>query len=362
MRFKFKITFQGIIYILLIGAFAYWTYSYRDQLVQILSVIQQGVWYIILATMLVLGIAIYNQATLYTSIYEILDLPSTRREMLPLYLVRRFVQVAAPSGGFSGWVPFLQFARRRDIAVGAVFIANLIYTILWYTTFFLFLLLGLLYLFLAHDLQWFEISAGLVILAADVVMIAGLVLAWIQPQLLERILAWLATALGWTFVRLKRKPPLTRQQIETFGTDLTQAVALMRTTGWSRLLVPVVHALLNETLHIFMFYLVALAFGLHISVGILVPAYSISVLFFIVSPTPGGLGFVEGTLILVLTTLGVPADQATVVTLAYRGITFWMPFVLGFVALRWFNRYPDIGDEEDNPPMEDLPAEAKGQG
>ncbi len=136
MRFKFKITFQGIIYILLIGAFAYWTYSYRDQLVQILSVIQQGVWYIILATMLVLGIAIYNQATLYTSIYEILELPSTRREMLPLYLVRRFVQVAAPSGGFSGWVPFLQFARRRDIAVGAVFIANLIYTILWYTTFF----------------------------------------------------------------------------------------------------------------------------------------------------------------------------------------------------------------------------------
>ena len=66
-----------------------------------------------------------------------------------------------------------------------------------------------------------------------------------------------------------------------------------------------------------------------------------SVLFYIVSPTPGGLGFVEGALILVLTSLGVPQAGATVVTLAYRGITFWLPFLLGFVALRRVKRFND---------------------
>jgi uncharacterized membrane protein YbhN (UPF0104 family) len=35
-----------------------------------------------------------------------------------------------------------------------------------------------------------------------------------------------------------------------------------------------------------------------------------------------------------LTSLGVPIGAATVVTLAYRGLTFWLPFVYGFIALR----------------------------
>jgi uncharacterized membrane protein YbhN (UPF0104 family) len=43
----------------------------------------------------------------------------------------------------------------------------------------------------------------------------------------------------------------------------------------------------------------------------------------------------------VLTSLGVPQAGATVVTLAYRGITFWLPFLLGFVALRRVKRFND---------------------
>jgi uncharacterized membrane protein YbhN (UPF0104 family) len=39
--------------------------------------------------------------------------------------------------------------------------------------------------------------------------------------------------------------------------------------------------------------------------------------------------------------LGVPQAGATVVTLAYRGITFWLPFLLGFVALRRVKSFND---------------------
>ena len=47
-----------------------------------------------------------------------------------------------------------------------------------------------------------------------------------------------------------------------------------------------------------------------------------------------------------LTELGVPAENAAVITLAYRGISFWLPFVLGFAALRWFNRHPEPKSQE----------------
>lgn|SRR5574341_1676168 len=338
---KFRFSFGYVVYLFLVCAFAYALYTYRDQLAEIWDVLQRGLWYWIGLTAIVLGLAMYNQALLYADIYDALSLPSSKRELLPLYLVRRFVQVAAPSGGFSGWVPFIQFARRRDISIGAVFVANLIYTILWYSTFAVFLLLGLLFLFIAHDLQWFEISAAIVLLAADLIMIGLFVLAWFAPQVPPRLMRWVWVSLRWAFSLIKRPPPLREQQLHNFASDLSEGITQMRRAGWRRLVVPTGHAFLNETLHLLMFYISALAFGAHLSFGVLVAAYSVSVLFWVVSPTPGGLGFVEGTLIIVLTTLAVPAGQATAITLAYRGITFWLPFILGFIALRWFRNYPE---------------------
>src|SRR5574341_1327067 len=225
---KFRFSFGYVVYLFLVCAFAYALYTYRDQLAEIWDVLQRGLWYWIGLTAIVLGLAMYNQALLYADIYDALSLPSSKRELLPLYLVRRFVQVAAPSGGFSGWVPFIQFARRRDISIGAVFVANLIYTILWYSTFAVFLLLGLLFLFIAHDLQWFEISAAIVLLAADLIMIGLFVAAWIAPQMTIKIFAWVGAALrrisGW----LRRQPPFSAEQLLNFAGDLNEGIAQMR--------------------------------------------------------------------------------------------------------------------------------------
>jgi uncharacterized protein (TIRG00374 family) len=57
--------------------------------------------------------------------------------------------------------------------------------------------------------------------------------------------------------------------------------------------------------------------------------------------TPGGLGFVEAGLIGMLTLSGVSASAATVATLAYRLLSFWLPIPAGGVAWLLFRRrYP----------------------
>lgn len=49
-----------------------------------------------------------------------------------------------------------------------------------------------------------------------------------------------------------------------------------------------------------------------------------------VLPLPGGLGSVEAVFVLLLvTTAGVPAPEATAATLLYRAATFWLPFLFG---------------------------------
>jgi uncharacterized protein (TIRG00374 family) len=51
-------------------------------------------------------------------------------------------------------------------------------------------------------------------------------------------------------------------------------------------------------------------------------------------PTPGGLGTIEATLVLGLTTIGIPATVALPVTLLYRIVIFWLRIPIGILALK----------------------------
>ncbi|MFQ5398513.1 MAG: hypothetical protein ACE5E7_02840 [Anaerolineae bacterium] len=122
-------------------------------------------WYVLLGVIAFLTLAAYNQGALFASIYHALQIPPPKeRHLSLLYLITRFLSVAAPSGGISGIVLFIQDARRRNLSISTVLVANIVYIILWYSTFGVFLLfIGLLLLFLAHDLQWFEISNAIIL-------------------------------------------------------------------------------------------------------------------------------------------------------------------------------------------------------
>jgi uncharacterized membrane protein YbhN (UPF0104 family)/membrane-associated phospholipid phosphatase/tRNA A-37 threonylcarbamoyl transferase component Bud32 len=56
------------------------------------------------------------------------------------------------------------------------------------------------------------------------------------------------------------------------------------------------------------------------------------------SPTPGNLGGIEVALVLGLAVFGVPAGPAVAVVLTYRVLTFWLPILLGYLALRRLER------------------------
>jgi len=53
------------------------------------------------------------------------------------------------------------------------------------------------------------------------------------------------------------------------------------------------------------------------------------------SPTPGGLGAIEAALVAGLTAVGVQTGPAVAGVLTYRLLTFWLPIVPGFLALRY---------------------------
>ena len=91
-----------------------------------------------------------------------------------------------------------------------------------------------------------------------------------------------------------------------------------------------------------------LALGTPFTVGTLVGGFSIGYLFLIVSPTPSGIGIVEGMLTVALNTLRVKLDAAVLITMVYRALTFWFPLAVGGVAFRLLQREPQ---ETSQPPV-----------
>ena len=74
------------------------------------------------------------------------------------------------------------------------------------------------------------------------------------------------------------------------------------------------------------------AFGYTIGLGHLLVGYVVAYSIGTLAPTPGGLGAVEGIMIALYVSFGVPSAVAVAVVLVYRIINFWLPIPPGFIA------------------------------
>jgi hypothetical protein len=195
------------------------------------------------------------------------------------------------------------------------------------------ILVGMVILAFRNSLHVTEILAYTLFVALTGVLATLLILASGSRERLALVLAWLSQGINRLIKPIRKKEWLTGERVRAFADDLSdgmQAVKKVR-RGW---LIPAVFVLLNKTILIGILGLMCLAFDNPIGIDNLIAGFSIGYLFVIVSPTPAGVGIVEGVLTLSLSNLGIPLEAAAIITLAFRGITFWFPLGLGLIAFR----------------------------
>jgi phosphatidylglycerol lysyltransferase len=255
------------------------------------------------------------------------------RDLLPIVFVSVFMNVAAPSGGASSLAMFVDDAVRRGQSAARTAAGTLLELIAELTSFTLVLSAGLIYLFQQKDLKSYEVIGALLLLAIVIALTGVLLMGLWQPSLLHRLLDWLQRIANRLSVRINHELIIpvgwaeqnTSQYIEAAHAILQNPVGLARTF---------LVALANHLVDIASIYVLFLAFHQPQGPGVLIAGYAIGILFWVVSITPQGIGVVEGVMTLVFTSLGVPAVQAAIVSLTFRGLTFWLPFLAGFLLLR----------------------------
>jgi phosphatidylglycerol lysyltransferase len=324
-------TRRWLLWLLIIG-FAWLAVAKQTEIEKLADTLGQGQWPWILAAVLLQILYYLVFSAVYQSAFATVGVNSKVRDLLPVTFASIFVNVVAPSGGATGAALFVDDAGRRGQSAARATVGTILVLIADFSAFTLILLVGLTVLFLRHDLAFYEVVAALILLAVTLSLAGTLLLGLWQPvrlrQLLDRIQQTANQAGSWF-----RRPSLVhRDWSEKNAAEFTEAAQAMATRP-KYLVRTLAFALASHLVDLASLYVLFLAFQYPITFGPLVAAYSTAILFLIVSPTPMGVGVVEGVTPLVLISLGVPAAVSAVVVLAFRGLSFWLPLLIGFVLL-----------------------------
>lgn len=308
-----------------------------SELEQIAATLQESNWIFLAFAFFFECVWLYNTAVTYAALYRLVDLDEKRGRLLLLALAANFVNVVAPSAGIGGMAVFLDAARRRDLPTGRVTVAGVLYVLYDYAAFLCVLALGLIVLFRRNNLNGGELTATAILLLIALGMAMILILAYKSSEQLGKVLAWLAKRVNAVARPFIHRDYLDVEKAHFFAQEVAEGVDIIRGKR-KEFIWPFLFALNNKALLICVLAFTFLALGTPFSVGTLVGGFSIGYLFFIVSPTPSGVGVVESILPVALAGLRVRWAAAVLITLVYRAVTFWFPLTVGAVAFRLLQR------------------------
>lgn len=324
-----------LILVLFLGAaFVYLSFGELESIVETLR--QGNLWFVLLSLAIQAGWFLVLGLT-YRSLYRLLGMEVAVLKMILLSTAANFVNIVAPSAGMSGMAVFISHANRNGYSPGKATVVSMLSLFLDYIAFLCVLGLGLVVLVRRNDLHLTEIIASGVILAIAAALGFLLYLGSRSAEALGNALAGMARLVNRIVRPFLHREYLSQTRAHEFAWEMAENLKSLPERPHS-LVKPLLLAFANKALMMCVLMAAFLSFQVPFSAGTIIGGFAISYLFLIVSPTPSGIGIVEGVMPLALSSLRVPWSQAVIVTLAYRGITFWVPLGVGAVAFRILNR------------------------
>jgi len=309
---------------------------YFSELQQIFTTIQRAnPWYLAIALIIqVIWFAVVGLT--YQSIYTLLGLKESRLHMMLLAVAANFVNVVTTSAGVGGMALFINDGQRRGQSSGKVTVAGVLYLLIDEASFLFVLAFGTIILARRNRLSDGDIAASLTLLAIACGIGLFLYLGYRSAKTLGNVLARLARIINAIVRPFLRREYLSEARAHTFASEVAEGISALPKKPAS-LILPLLFSLFGKILLMGVLTCAFLSFNIPFRVGTIISGFSLGFLFLIVSPTPSGVGIVEGVMALAFHSRRIGWGSAILITLAYRGVTFWLPLLVGIWAFRMIN-------------------------
>ncbi len=328
---------RRFLFALLLMAGVLFLLTHLAEVEQVAATLQRGSLAFVGLAIVMQAVWLVNVAASYRSIYRLLGVEEELWRLFFLASSANFINVVTPSGMVGGVALFVSEARQKGYSPAKAALAGVLFILFEYAGFFVVLILGLIVLVRRNDLTASEIVAAGLLFLLTITLLLLLFLGLRSAQTLGRTLAGMARAINFIVHPFIRRNYLDEQDAHHFAAEAAEGLALIRGNirglAW-----PLALSLSSKAILIIVMFLVFVAFKTPYSTGTLIGGFTIAYLFTIISPTPSGIGVVEGLLAVGLHSLNVELGAAAVITVAYRGVTFWLPLLWGIIAFRIWGR------------------------
>jgi phosphatidylglycerol lysyltransferase len=318
---------------LLILVFVYILVSRSAEIETLIDTLVKGKWAWVSVAAVFQFFYFVCYAGIYHSAFSVVDIKSRLRDLIPVMFGSVFMNVAAPLAGSGGSILFVDDARRRNESVGRATTATMLVYLGFLGAFQVFMIPGVIILAFRHQLDLYQILTAVVMYVYIIVLVILISQAIRRPAWLARILGGIRRVVNWIGGLVKKPDYLTEEWISKTTEEITNA-ALAIASHPGRVVKTFAVGVMAHLAGLLSLYAIFLAFYKPVSLEILVTTYFIILLFTVVSVTPQGIGVVEGAMMLVLGSWGIGYEMSTIITLAYRGLSFWLPLFIGFILLR----------------------------
>lgn len=308
--------------------------SRQTDISQVVDTFRRGVPHWLLLAVVIHLISVLNNGVTIRSIYRLLGLREGVGRLTMLWLASVFFTIVTSSGGWGGMVVFVTDGRKRGLPGARVTVALAMYYLFDFVAALLLVGLGLAVLVRRGRLETGEIVATAILGTYALVLAAWLILAWRNPDLLASILTKGGALVNRLLRRFVRRDYLDVTRAQDLAHDMAAGLADLRHAR-AGLLLPLALSLSHKALMISILFFCFLAFSQPFSAGTLIAAYAIAYMFTVVTPTPAGIGLIEGILTVALAGIGIPLATAALIALAYTGITLWLSLLYGMGTFRW---------------------------
>ena len=280
---------------------------------------------------------IMNEAAGYRSLYKLMDVREKFSHLVLLASAASFINVVAPSGGFGGVAVFVDDAGKRGLPRGLAAAVGALALFLEYSAFMVVLSLGWIVYIRRNDLKPGEITASFIMFGIVLGLGSLIYIGSHSSEKLGRVLGWFAHRINLILWPLLHREYFHEIAAHEFGVEVAEGLAILHVKHRG-IIIPFLFALNSKLLQTLILAMTFMAFKVPFSIGTIVAGFASAYLFLIVSPTPYGIGVVETLLPLALTSLSVAWEDSVIITLVYRGITFWLPLFLGGLSFRILQR------------------------
>ena len=324
-----------------------------DSLVKLVDTIKQGTPFFIIAAVVAQLCKYLAQGRGFQACFNTVNGHISYRTGLSLVFGTFFMNTVAPSMNLAGTSLVMATATRNGMQAGKGTTAALLmqlsidsgFVIIMLTTF------GVLTFTVGLQPGW--LALGLVAVALVGGLVFVIAVGGLKPQLVLKVLR--------PFVKLadkilaKFKKPAIDESVERTIHNFSSAAHLI-TKNPRKTVQSFLWTTLSSICEMSCFVLVGFAFGVHHPEA-LICGYVVATLFAMISFVPQGVGVVEAAVTVAFALFGIDSATGLAVVIVYRGIVFWLPFLVGAVVIQRIKAFMPLGSrlKPARPPSGRLP-------